>query len=497
MLPLPLFLAATLTAAPFNLDSTVNRAMQAFEVPGVAVAIVKDGQVVAAKGWGVRQLGAPAAVDGNTLFAVASITKAFTTQALAILVAEGKVAWDDPVAKRLPSFAWHDPEVTREMTLRDLVTHRSGLGLGQGDLLWWPQTSYSRDEIVRRLRRLDPPTEFRSGYAYENVLYIAAGQVVEAVSGKSWEAFVRERILTPLAMTSTKTNGGEVSAAANGRANARVNVATPHVIADGRLRKASWLPAVNAAPAMGIVSSANDMAKWMIALLDRPPPEVWTEQMPMPNPPLPESIAPLHPRSQAYGLGWILRDYRGHLVATHTGGLLGMSSCVLLVPDLKLGIVVLTNQESRGAFDAIAWSAADSYLGGAASDWVEAMKEVEEVPEPAAKPAVVHKPSLSAARYAGSYRDAWYGDATVAIQKGRLVLRFVHTPLLLGDLEPWDGDTFLVRWRDRTLNADALVTFSVEKKATTGMRLKPLSPQTDFSFDFQDLDFLRILTTNH
>jgi CubicO group peptidase (beta-lactamase class C family) len=460
----------------FDLDATVARAMQAYNVPGIAVAVVKDGKVVMAKGYGVRQLGAAPTVDADTLFGIASNTKAFTTAALALLVDDGKLNWDDPVVKYLPSFAMHDAWVTKEMTIRDLVTHRSGLGLGEGDLLWWPHTDYSRDEIVRRIRFLPPATSFRSGYAYDNVLYLVAGQVVAAASGKSWDDYVRERILGTLAMTSTKTSISLIPAGAN--------VARPHVVADGELRSIASLPIDNMAPCCGILSSANDMGKWMLALLDRrvvsekQSRELFTPQTVQP----PEFPKPL---LQSYALGWSVRDYRGQLVATHTGGLLGMTSRVLLVPEARLGVTVMTNQDEHAAFDAIAWSVVDFYLGGPPVDWFGALKVSQKplAPERAADA----KPSLPLTAYAGRYRDSWYGDATVALEKAKLVLRFAHTPALTGDLEPQGGEKFLALWRDRSLNADAMVTF------TDGhMRLDRLSPLTDFSFDFDDLDFVTI-----
>src|SRR5438105_5465346 len=185
------------SAPPPDLDAYVARTMKTFGVPGLSIAIVKDGEVVLAKGYGVRKLGESTPVDPHTLFGIGSNTKAFTTAALATLVDEGRISWDDPVYERLPGFQMYDPYVAHEMTIRDLVTHRSGLGLGEGDLLWWPHTDYSRDEIVRRLRLLKPATSFRSRYAYDNVLYLVAGEVVTAVSGKSWDALVRDPILVP------------------------------------------------------------------------------------------------------------------------------------------------------------------------------------------------------------------------------------------------------------------------------------------------------------
>ena len=199
-------LAASLCPAQDYVDQVVERARKEFDVPGIAVAIVKDGEVVLAKGYGVRKLGEPAPVTAQSLFRIASNTKAFTTAALAMLVDEHKIRWDDPVTQHMPGFQLYDPYVTREMTIRDLLTHRSGLGLGAGDLMFFPPGDLGRDEIIKRLRFIKPATSFRSAYAYDNLLYIAAGQLIPAITGKSWDDFVRDRIFTPLGMTNTFTD---------------------------------------------------------------------------------------------------------------------------------------------------------------------------------------------------------------------------------------------------------------------------------------------------
>jgi CubicO group peptidase (beta-lactamase class C family) len=210
-------------AAPPDLDAYVARAMKTFDVPGLALAIVKDGQVVAAKGYGVRKLGEPAPVDAQTLFGIASNTKVITATALGLLVEEGKIEWDAPVVRYLPWFQMWDPFVTREITIRDLLVHRSGLGLGAGDLLWWPASTYDRKEIARRLRFIKPVASFRSAYAYDNVLYLVAGEVIEAMSGQSWEDFVRSRILARVGMTTSNVRHSDAARGGNS--------ATPHATA--------------------------------------------------------------------------------------------------------------------------------------------------------------------------------------------------------------------------------------------------------------------------
>ena len=331
--------------------------------------------MVVARGYGVRKLGAPEPVDAGTLFGIASNTKVFTATALGLLVEEGKVEWDAPVIRYLPWFQLSDPYVTREMTVRDLLVHRSGLGLGAGDLLWWPPSTYTRREVADRLRFLPLATSFRSAYAYDNVLYLVAGQVIEAVSGLSWEDFIRTRILARVGMTTslprfdTTANGG--------------NVATPHARIDERVRVVQPFASDNTNPAGGILSNATDMASWMRVLLRRGQladgsrlfsERTWrnlsTLVTPMPNPDPPVELAPLASFVSGYALGLNVREYRGHLVLTHTGGLPGFVSRVLLVPDLGLGVSVLTNQESGEAFNALAYYVVDQYLGVRGTDWV-------------------------------------------------------------------------------------------------------------------------------
>jgi CubicO group peptidase (beta-lactamase class C family) len=489
-------------AAPPDLDALVARVMKAFQVPGLGLAIVKDGQVVVSKGYGVRKLGEPATVDGKTLFGIASNTKVFTATALGLLVEEGKVQWDAPVSRYLPWFQMWDPWVTRELTVRDLLVHRSGLGLGAGDLLWWPPSTYDRKEIARRLREIRPATSFRSAYAYDNVLYLVAGEVIEAVSGRSWEDFVSQRILAKVGMTGSNVRH---SAAVSGG-----NVAATHAEVDGTVRPIAPFDSDNTNPAGGINSSAEDMARWVRTLLaEGALPDgsrlfstaTWRQvtslvtPIPVGNPPPELDAARSYFNGYALGLG--VRDFRGHRILTHTGGLPGYVSLVLMVPDIKLGVVVLTNQESDAAFNAIGFSVADHYLGASGMDWVDAYQKVgtrqgamvaaAEKKAAAARNAA-SGPSLPLEAYAGTYRDAWYGDVAIALEKGTLVMRFGHTPSLVGNLEHWQQDTFVVKWRDRELRADAFITFALDPNgAIDQARMRAVSPSTDFSFDFQDL----------
>jgi len=501
--------AAPAVASAWSLEADVTRVMKTFDVPGIAIAVVKDGKVIAAQGFGVRKLGEPARVDGQTLFEIASNSKAFTAAALAMLVDQGKLAWDDPVIKHLPDFAMYDAYVTREMTIRDLLTHRSGLGLGAGDLLWWPTTNFSTDEIIHRLRYIRPATSFRSSYAYDNLLYIVAGKIIAAKSGKSWGETMHEWILKPAGMANTTTSLAESAR--------NPNASNAHSKIDGKIAAVKSMPVDNAVGAVGINTNAEDIARWMNVLLDggrvgkgadgkelrlfsdKQARELWTAQTPMkisePRPPL----AATKPNFFAYGLGFQLRDYQGKLVAMHGGALQGFYSKVVLVPEAKLGIAILTNAESGGALNALQYRLMDHYLGLPQVDWIKAVADVEDEMHAKEKErlkkanmtrAAKSQPSLPLASYDGDYEDAWYGLASIRRVNGKQQLTFSRTPDLTGEMEHFQHDTFIVRWKERNFNADAYVTFSLNPDGTIErMRMKPVSTETDFSYDFQDLSF--------
>lgn len=489
-----------------ELDAWVGRTLETFEVPGVAVTIVKDGEVVLATGYGVRRIGEATPVDERTRFGIASNTKAFTATALGILVEDGKLEWDGRVIDYLPWFRMWDPWVTRELTVRDLLVHRSGLGLGQGDLLYWPESDISRREIVEAVRHLEPATSFRSAYAYDNILYHAAALVIEEVSGQTWEDFVDSRIIEPLGMSDTR-----VTRAATLEEG---NVATPHARIEGEVRPVQPLAATATNAAGGINSTAADMAKWLIVQLDSgrvagadrvfsagTTRQLWTPVTPMPIGRAPAGLEPLQAQFQGYGLGFVIRDYRGHKMVTHTGGLPGYVSRVAMIPGLKLGIAVLTNQEMGVAFESITARILDHYLDAEPVDWITGFSDLMARRDSvvaameqstAAERDTASRPSLDLAAYAGTYTDAWYGDVMIAEGAGGLEIQFSRTESLLGDLEHWQYDTFFVRWRDRELRADAFITFELATDGSVaGARMKAASPSVDFSYDFHDLDLRR------
>lgn len=491
-----------------DFDAYVESVRKAFDVPGIAVAIVKDGRVVFEKGYGVRRLGEPTPVDAHTMFAIASNTKAFTAAAISMLADDGKLSLDDRVIDRLPWFRMSDAYVTHEMRIRDLLAHRSGLGLGAGDLLFWPTTTYSAREVAERLKDVPISGGFRERYAYDNILFGVAQQVIEQVSGMSYEQFLRTRIVAPLGMDETRFNSDALKD--------DDNVATGHARFDFKdLRPVPAMTWSNVAGAGGIYSSVHDLSTWMRVQLaggvisgegegakrlfsEQRQREMWTVLTPIPigKPSVPQ-LAAATPHFFGYGEGWNLSDYRGEKLVWHTGGWPGMVSRLTLVPEKKLGVVVLTSQEVGAAFNAVTMRALDAYLDAPKTDWLAAyVAAVDKAQSTADDSWTKHqaardpssKPSLPLGKYAGTYRDPWYGDVAISRGAKGLQIQFSRTAQLLGDLTPWQHDTFLVRWRDRALNADAFLTFSLDADGRiTEARIVPASPLTDFSFDFQDL----------
>ena len=505
LLPVALTSAAPDPLKRVDIDRLVERTMAAYQVPGIAVGVVKDGRLVYAKGFGVRELGKPGKVDADTLFQIASNTKAFTAAALAILVDEGKIHWDDRVIDYLPQFRLYDPWVTREFTIRDLLTHRSGLGLGAGDLLFFPQTDFTRRDVLHALRFLKPSTSFRSEFAYDNNLYIVAGEIIPTVTGQSWEDFVTSRILMPLQMAPC--------VATSGRLTDLRNVATPHAPVEGRISPVVPDDITVGAAAGGIQCNVVGLAKWQATQLahgtspdglqlfsKEQGAEMWT----------PQTIdAPGGKRAEltrthfgAYALGWGVEDFNGYKRVSHSGGLQGMVTYQSLIPELNLGVIVLTNAEEGSAFAAIALQITEAYTGGPVRDWValtqaakadhvrtEMASDAKRVPPAASGQELA---ALNLQSYVGTYLDSWRGEATVIRSADGLELTFSHTKKLSGPLTPIRPNLFVVRWRERSLNADAYVRFSEGFDGqVTGFTMEAVSASTDFSFDFQDLDFHR------
>ncbi|WP_415644145.1 serine hydrolase [Sphingomonas antarctica] len=472
--------------------------------------MVENGQTTFAKGFGFRKLGSPERVDADTIFLTGSTGKAFTTAALATLVDQGKLKWDDKVADHLPGFQMYDPYVTREMTVRDLLVHRSGLGLGQGDLMYIPRGGVmSRAEIVRRVRYLKPATSFRSGYAYDNILYTVAGALIEAVSGQSWESYVREHVLRAAGMTRSTTDEARLSDPNRALPHGRTGGIVRGTGAQATLRDDDQVSQASA-PAGLIAISANDMAAWLKLQLahgvlpdgkrvfsEATAKEMWTPQTIEPITAQPPGFEALQPNFSTYALGWEVRDYAGHKLIMHGGGLWGFISTVVLIPEKNVGFAIEMNSEDSAIRAGLMWELIDHYLDRPRQDWpakydtflktriagAEAAVRAE-----TAKP-IKAGPSLALARYSGTFADPWYGNIVISPTATGLAIDFTSTPRMKGRLEHYQYDTFITRFDDPALEP-AYVTFALGADGgIERISMKPVSPIADFSYDYQDLLF--------
>jgi len=491
-----------------EIDSLVERTLKTFDVPGIAVAVVKDNQVIHSKGYGVRSLNTKQKVDENTLFGIASNSKAFTTAALGILIDDKKLSWDDKVIDYIPEFRLYNPYVTEEFTIRDLLTHRSGLGLGAGDLMIFPgKNNFTTKDVIHNLRYLKPVSGFRTKYDYDNLLYIVAGEVVARVSGMSWESFIETRIMLPLGMNR--------SAASYTRLKDTSNVIDPHAPVNGKVQVIDRDANATLNAAGGIYSNITDMSKWIIMQMNNGKygeglnkelfsrdvhRAMWSVQTVIPV----GDSTTYKSHFAGYGLGWVLTDVMGYKQVSHTGGLAGIVTQVTLIPELKLGILVFTNQQSGAAFSAITNTIKDSYFG------MQGLDRVKQYAEGSAKgldnankitgdiwKAIDDQRKSATTKtidslFTGTYADKWFGDVIISVKNGKLWFDSKRSPTLTGEMLAYKGNTFVVKWNDRSMDADAYVIFDVDKTGkVSGMKMKAISPSTDFSFDFQDLDFTR------
>ena len=468
---------------PFaGFDNYIASAARDWGVPGLAVAVVSGDSAVLVRGFGVRQIGRPEPVTIHTLFANASTTKAFTSMAAAMLVDEGKLRWDDPIARYLPQFQLQDPLASRELTIRDALSHR--VGFGDPGFLWYG-TPWGWDEIAKRVSRVQPASSFRSHYAYNNVTYAAGGMAAAAAAGISWDDLVRRRILEPLGMRETFT--GEKTLAP------QKDVASPHYRVSDTVTAITRLDFDQIAPAGTMYSTAFDMAKWLRFLLDsarvqhgaqpllKPATfaELFTPQTIIRREDFYPTARRTNPNFTAYGLGWFLLDYRGERVMLHTGSIDGFVAIVALMPSRLTGIAVFANLDHAELRHALVYAAFDRILDTAPDarpaprrNWSQEFKTMYDsmsaAGEARRKEAEKRRvtgthPTLSLDKYAGTYADSLYGDLTVRAANGALTLS--KSPLLTGTLEHWNYDTFRVRWSSRYLGTD-LVTFRLGTDGT-------------------------------
>ena len=482
-------------------DAAFEQVMARYQLPGLALGIVEDGRVVYMRTAGELVAGEGQPIDEQTIFKVASNTKSMTTATLARLVDAGKLRWDDPVVKWLPQFRMHDPWVGREMQVRDLLIHNSGLRAGAGDLMLWPEpNSFTRADIIHGLAYLKPQRSFRSGYDYDNLLYIVAGEVAAAAGGAPYEELVRREVFNPLGMTRCRV--GQWNRAEVG------NVAQPHMRQEGRnapvREDGDLIRATTMDPAGGVRCSLDDMLRWAKAWL-QPEDEaagwlspeqrqaVWAPQMPMPLSRRMREWDNSH--FSAYGYGWRLADVDGAFKVSHTGTLMGMYSAVTLLPDKKVGFVMLINGEGDQARTVLNqvlvkhYTARDPAL--TVAHYAELLKR-----EDAARPAAEKAPDTSSRfratssdlkAHLGTYRDPWFGDVSLCRDGDAVRLRARKSPMLTGIVQRV-GERYLVDWDDASVDAEAWLDFP----ASSTMRMSKVDPQADFSYDYEDLAFERV-----
>jgi CubicO group peptidase (beta-lactamase class C family) len=483
------------------LDDYYEQALSDWNVPGMAVAIVKDGKIIFSKGYGTANVDNGSTVDGNTLFAIASNTKAFTATALAMLIEEGKLSWDDPVRKYLPWFKLYDPYVSESFTIRDLLTHRSGLKTFSGDLLWYG-TDLSRREVVENARFLEPTFGFRAGYGYSNIMYIAAGLVIEEISGMKWDDFIRQRILDPLNMDRTQTS----TIALEGLEN----VSSPHNDFDDGLITIKWLNWDNIAPAGSIISSANEVSQWLIFQMNRGITpggdtlldskyfdQMWAAQNP-------QSInswsAATWPSThfKAYGLGWAMFDYHGRKILGHGGGYDGFISNTTFVPEENLGMVFLTNKNTS-LYYPLKFKTLDVILGAEEEkDWsadfltmIEQREEQSKMQEKKAEESRVKdsSPTLPLEDYLGVYHCEMYGDARVWMEGDQMMVHLGPTDIFIGHLSHWQYNTWKVELKKVPALPSGLINFVIDDKGDV-FEMQMDVPNPDF--DFTELKFYKL-----
>ncbi|MCY7408641.1 MAG: serine hydrolase [Chitinophagales bacterium] len=491
-----------------EVDALVANAMEKFNVAGVAVAIVKDGKIIHKKGYGVKSIATKLPVDEHTNFEIASNSKAFTSAALSILVDEGKLSWKDKVRKFIPEFKMYNDYVTENFTIEDLLCHRSGLGLGVGDLMFFPDsTDFTIKDVVACFQYFEPASGFRTHFDYDNQLYLVAGEVIASVSGLSWETFIQKRIMEPLQMQNSFSSITQVKDMSL--------IAAPHSSESMTIKKISLYGAMVNGAAGGIVSNADDMAKWMLVQLNNGKygtnldkqlftKERQSEMWAIHTVDDVNSNPRYNQHFNGYGLGWNLSDIKGNLSVSLTGGLPGMLSIVTMIPDLNLGIVILTNTENGGAgvFSAVSQTIIDSYLGLSDYGWVDkyaayfqsqkntgddVTKKVWETVSKAKNITLKNEDLI------GVYEDKWFGKIEIYSKGTQLWFKSYRSPKLNGPMSFYKANTFAIKWEYEDMNCDAFAMFSLDEDGKAqSIKMKGISPAIDFSYDFQDLDLQKI-----
>jgi CubicO group peptidase (beta-lactamase class C family) len=490
-----------------KLDKLIEKTLKTFDIPGISVGILKDEKIVYAKGFGVRSLTNQKDMNQNTLVGIASNSKGFTCFALAMMVDEGKLNWDDKVRKYIPEFQLYDAWVTEQFTVRDLVTHRSGMSLGAGDLMFFPEgNDFMVKDVISNVKYLKPESSFRSEFMYNNNMFIIAGEVLKRVSGLTWEEFIENKIMKPVGMTNSK--------ASYNRVTDTTNSIDAHTMADGKVIQIphDWSETANAAG--GIVSNVTDMLTWAKFLMNDAVTkdgkrlvseqqfyELWQLQTAMKV----GKNDSYNSSFKGYGLGWFLTDVKGgYKQVYHTGGLLGTVTQFTMIPDLDLAIVVLTNQMNGNAFNTITNTIKDSYLGYIDRNWLKSYGDKNAnfiAYNDSIKGSVFTKVALAKKnpnlpklnQIVGTYKDDWFGNITITNDGNSYHIKSERSPTLVGELLPYNQTTFVAKWNNRSYDADIFVQFSFDEKGNaTGATMKAIAPITDFSFDFHDVNLKKV-----
>ncbi|MEM6538059.1 MAG: serine hydrolase [Pseudomonadota bacterium] len=491
-------------------EAEAKRSMDAFDSTGMVLGVMVDGEVAYTGAFGKAEEGTDRVVTKDMLFPIASISKAFTTTALAILADREKIDWDDPVQKHIPEFAMYDPWVSERFTIRDMLTHRSGLPLGAGDLLFWPDGDASTDDFIAALPHLRPSAGFRAEYAYDNLLYIVAGEVVTRASGKEWADFVSEEIFKPVGLNNCVAKHTLIP---NDAKVVRGHERAPTDERGTPMPDRIFFLNPDMASAGGIFCPVADMMTWAKFWLDggvtkdgdrviseRQVDEVW------------RGVTPLRSRQtlkdsgltvqSIYALGWIVQDFEGRRMVTHSGGWPGVASNFILIPEERIAVFASSN-DYRQAAHAVTYQLADGLIGDQDFDFIEAWgsgfkerleRATSAVSDAVAQPENASSPSLPLDAYVGTYRDAWYGDVSITVKDSELFIDMGRSEVLDGALSHYDGNRFTAFWPDPSLKADAFVDFTIEDDEVVGVKMKAISKITDFSYDFHDLDLVRVKT---
>lgn len=490
-----------------QIDSIVKYAMTKFNVAGSAVAVVKDGKIIHNKGYGVKSIETKEPVNQHTQFAIASNSKAFATAGLAILVEEGKIDWRDKVKDHIPEFTMYNKYVEDNFNILDLVTHRSGLPLGMGDLMFFPDgTDFTMEDLLSSFQHFKSSSAFRTKWDYDNLLYLVAGELIARKSGMTWEAFTKTRILEPLGMDNSFASLADIKDTSN--------LSASHSTETGEIRVIPTFEEMMNGAAGGIFSNVDDLCQWMLLHLNAGKygenmnkelftaanhNEMWKIHTVMGVNKNPR----YNSHFSGYGLGWFLSDVKGNMKVEHTGGLPGMLSQTILIPDMDLGIIILTNtsNDGGGLFSSVSQTILDMYFELDDFKWIDKYSDylkskksggdgiTDKVWETVEN--LKEKP-IDNKKYIGIYKDSWFGTCEVFLKTDQLWLKFHRSPKLNGPLGFYEDETFAIKWEYQDMNADAFVTFTLDENGKAeGIKMKGISPNIDFSFDFHDLDLKR------